>query len=37
MENKSLFYIEALKLKPHPEGGFFCEIYKSDAAWQKFK
>jgi len=30
MEDKSLFYIETLKLKPHPEGGFFTEIYKSD-------
>ena len=30
MEDKSLFYIETLMLKPHPEGGFFSEIYKSD-------
>ena len=30
MEDKSQFYIEALKLEPHPEGGFFSEIYKSD-------
>jgi predicted cupin superfamily sugar epimerase len=30
VEDKSQFYIEALKLKPHPEGGFFREIYKSE-------
>ena len=30
MEDKLQFYIEVLNLKPHPEGGFFSEIYKSE-------
>lgn len=30
MSNKSSFYIKALNLKPHPEGGYFREVYRSD-------
>jgi hypothetical protein len=24
--------VRALELKPHPEGGFYCEVYRSDIA-----
>jgi predicted cupin superfamily sugar epimerase len=30
MEKKSSFYIDFLGLKPHPEGGYFREVYRSD-------
>jgi predicted cupin superfamily sugar epimerase len=30
--DKADFYIEQLKLIPHPEGGYFREIYRSDEA-----
>lgn len=29
MHPKSEFYIEKLELKPHPEGGFYKEIYRA--------
>jgi predicted cupin superfamily sugar epimerase len=28
--NKADFYIEYLNLKPHPEGGYFSEVYRSE-------
>lgn len=30
MHEKSLMYIELLNLQPHPEGGFYREVYRSD-------
>jgi predicted cupin superfamily sugar epimerase len=30
MNEKTLYYIEKLKLIKHPEGGYFSEIYRSD-------
>jgi hypothetical protein len=30
MKINSRFYVENLQLKPHPEGGYFREVYKSD-------
>lgn len=24
------YWIEKLNLRPHPEGGFFCETYRSE-------
>ena len=29
MENRAKYYIRNLKLSPHPEGGFYKEIYRS--------
>ena len=30
MHPKAEFYIDKLKLIPHPEGGFYSEVYRSD-------
>lgn len=30
MNEKSKYYIEKLQLKPHPEGGYYCETYRSE-------
>lgn len=30
MKNPAQFYIQKLKLSPHPEGGYYREIYRSD-------
>ncbi|TAH24729.1 MAG: cupin domain-containing protein [Cytophagales bacterium] len=32
MENSAAYWIEALQLQPHPEGGFFKEVYRSEEA-----
>lgn len=35
MNIKSLFYIEHFNLKPHPEGGYFKEVYRADETIKK--
>ena len=31
MKNKASYWIERLDLQPHPEGGYYREIFRSDA------
>jgi|WetSurMetagenome_2_1015567.scaffolds.fasta_scaffold174551_2 uncharacterized protein len=35
MMEQALFWIEKLNLQPHPEGGWFKEIYRSSEIYQK--
>ena len=30
---KASYWIKKLQLKPHPEGGFYSRVYKSDEIW----
>lgn len=32
MENSAAYWIEELQLVPHPEGGYYKEVYRSDEA-----
>ena len=35
MHNKTRYWIDQLGLKPHPEGGYFKEVYRSDEFMKK--
>jgi predicted cupin superfamily sugar epimerase len=35
MNEKVKFYLTQLNLKPHPEGGYFREVYRSDETVQE--
>jgi len=35
MHNKARYWIDHLRLKPHPEGGHFKEVYRSDELIEK--
>lgn len=35
MRKTAEYWIKYLDLEPHPEGGFFCEIYRSEESVQK--